>query len=77
MRILQVCREYVSHSTNVILDSQCITEIRVHTCMFENTPDVTYEEDNKCKQYFGKNCVLLGYYAATSSNFLRTFRSLV
>ena len=75
MRILQICSEYFSHSTNVILDSQFIIEI--HICMFENPPDVTYEEDDKYKQYFGKNWVLLGYYAATSSNFLTTFRSLV
>jgi hypothetical protein len=75
MRILQDCMEYDSHSTNVILDSQFITEI--HTCMFENKPDVTYEEDDKYNQYFGKNCVLLGYYTATSSNLLQTFRSLV
>jgi hypothetical protein len=52
MRILQVCSEYVSHSTNVILESQFITEI--HIGMSEKTPDVTYEEDDKCKQYFGK-----------------------
>jgi len=52
MRIIQVFREYVSHSTNVILDSQFITE--THTCMFENTPDVVYKEDDKCKQYFVK-----------------------
>jgi hypothetical protein len=52
MRILQDCMEYVSHSTNVILDSQFITEI--HTCMFENKPDVTYEKDDKYNQYFGK-----------------------
>jgi len=75
MRILHVCREYISHSTNVILDSQFITEI--HTCMIQNTPDVTYEEGDKCKQYFLKNCVLLGYYAATLGNFLPMFRSLV
>jgi hypothetical protein len=45
--------------------------------MIEITPEFTYEEDDKCKQNFGKNCALLGYYAASSGNFLLTFRSIV
>lgn len=52
MRILQGCREYVSHSTYVILDSQFITEI--NTCMIEITPEVIYEENDECKQILVK-----------------------
>jgi hypothetical protein len=75
LKIFQVCREYVSHSKNLILYSQFITEI--HTCVTEITPELTYEEDDKCKQNFGKNFAFLGYYAASGGNFLPTFLSLI